>query len=236
MKPEDFIAPGLSAGGSIAASAVGYASARRSEAFQERMSNTSHQREVKDLKEAGLNPILSAAGGGSSTPQGAVFTPDNPFSNLQNDLSSAKNARTQEKVGNETAEKLIRDQAVSTATKEKMLQDTLQQAELFESQKKKLAAEILSVLQQSKESSAREASIRAEMPKKTLINKGIDSANNIVDQFLETPLGKALIDPDNAAKKVKTKIGDKLRRYGKNIRARSQAKEAMKALKGGKRN
>lgn len=44
--------------------------------FQREMANTAHQRELEDLRKAGINPIMTGmGGGGSDTPSGSTFQP-----------------------------------------------------------------------------------------------------------------------------------------------------------------
>jgi hypothetical protein len=71
--------------------------------FQREMSDTSYQRQVADLKAAGINPMLVAKLGGASSPAGAMPQFVNPgamaaqaYSSAQSSAAAAQQAQTSE--------------------------------------------------------------------------------------------------------------------------------------------
>ena len=88
--------------------------AQKTRDWQEDMANTAHQREIKDLKKAGLNPVLSVFGDGSSTPSGATASGqaadvDTSLTNgiLQMAMNQMNNATTMQRVAMETQNALM---------------------------------------------------------------------------------------------------------------------------------
>lgn len=107
------IGSGLSFLGGQSQNAASARSAQAQMDFQREMSDTSYQRQVRDLQAAGINPMLVTKLGGASTPPGAMPSFVNPaamatqsFSAMESSRAAAKQAETAERLSEPQIEKI----------------------------------------------------------------------------------------------------------------------------------
>lgn len=126
-----FLGGATSAVGSIigqsSANSANAAMAKNQMAFQERLSSTAHQREVADLKAAGLNPILSSGGTGASSPGGAQAVMGNVFGQAADSFGKVLSSAVQ-------AERLKTDLDAVKSTTDKNIADAALSNELIKTQ------------------------------------------------------------------------------------------------------
>lgn len=126
----------IAAGGAYIQNQQAKKAAKRQMGFQAQMSNTAVQRQMADMRKAGINPILAAKYGGASTPAGATYSPSNiGAAALQGyqQYSSAKQMQQQTKQS-EAQVKQIKQQ--TNAIKQKLKFDS----ELHQERWQRLAA------------------------------------------------------------------------------------------------
>lgn len=190
-------APGAAAGGSAGAgvgSMLGQGDANQANSaeaqynrlWQEKMSNTAHQRQVADLRSAGLNPILSA-NSGAAVGSGATATHQNELAALPGAVSSAadsirmKRENEQAKAQIEQADsstKLNMEMARTQAQQQKLIQNN---ATVAEKEARQMDAQFKAIEQRSKADYKRAkydemgAEYDAIMDR---ANKGLDAASS----------------------------------------------------------
>lgn len=198
---------------------------KQQQAWLEQMSNTAHQREVTDLKAAGLNPILSA-NGGATTPQSGMGSVG-----LTDDANAINTARQIELNGLQTGingfsaiaqAKLNNAQAynqIQQGKTQNSIRDLNIAQKLFEEAKTKLAnkelswfdkkanqdiMESTSRIQQAEANTAYNRALIGEIGSKIELNNAVSALNR---QMTETEKEKTINEANKPLGQTTTELG-----------------------------
>lgn len=132
--------------------------AREQMAFEERMAGTAHQREVKDLEAAGLNPMLSGMGGaGAPSPSGAQGQVVNEMEGLGEEVGNAGHSASDAALRRRMAESELLNQQQQRILSRAQVEDThasQYQKEALTQQVEKLTPHLVNSAQSAASSAA----------------------------------------------------------------------------------
>ncbi len=222
--------------GQSMANSANISMANANRAWQEHMSSTAHQREVEDLRKAGLNPILSVTGGtGASTPSGSVAHIDNPLSPMADALSQSVNsAIAYKQMEADTALKREQEKSVTNSAFANFAQGVLsmKNAELVEQNTRKASNEadasalntalnqarlsyLLAQASQSKTSSALQSSQidywREHGEREKILKEADDLTKGEAELLMQG--GKMLIDGLESGKGIGHSVWDSVKNF-----------------------